>query len=664
MNDTSKRSPTEPAPLAKMSFTELWQQEVGPLRMMQATASGTAMALLSQKGFLVLLDLHGKQLATVEIGRDARTISLSEELETLVVSESGFSHLYDGEGKQLFKKRIVQALYGLISPSGQQFVFVTRDPTVVLTDRVGRAKWTYRNLLKIPTALDVSAEGQTVAFACQDERGEGLAAIGADGTPFDAFMGLDPLQDLVVSKAGDIVVALDKGRGIYCLNCVQSFGIWKGQLGSAFNGVSFADETKQTLLYAKDGLLGIFDEKGAPIWEYHFPFPLLRARISADGRTIFYASPTGRVGCLRSQAGRDLSRLEFIDVSPTPVAPSAGGTPSLAFRKAWNVDFEQGGPGDQPKLRCRRSVDGVEYLTLWSGRDRLTMLNDCGEEIWNNRLGFGSLRDLAISVKADVIMTVAQPGVIGFNLDGDETFRFFGVFHSGHCFGSGTFLLLSDQGTVRYYLNASHFSHILELQDRIIALLGREDGAYLVGRGGVFLVDAEANVTGAAKIAGEATFYDLDPIENNLLIGTSTGEFTIINRTGAQKLRNQLDAAIIAACFHPVDEVLYIACRDRSELVILRSRDNRRIRVPLTAPALFLCLHERGAIVSTTVDEVCLIGPEGIILARYTFPDRVLGLFPARTRNAVYVLAETGLTCLAVTDGSSPVTTGARYVEI
>ncbi|MFZ2959232.1 MAG: hypothetical protein WA705_20285 [Candidatus Ozemobacteraceae bacterium] len=464
MNDNSTRPSVAQTPLAKMSFTELWQQEVGPLRMMQATAAGTALALLSSKGSLLLFDHHGKKLTTVEIGPEARTISLSEELETLVVTESGFSHLYDGEGKQLFKKRIVPALFGLISPNGRQFVFVTREPTVVLTDRVGRAKWTYRNLLKIPGALDVSADGQTVAFACQDERGEGLAAIAFDGTPFDAFMGLDPLQDLVVNKAGDIVVALDKGRGIYCINCVQSFGVWKGQLSSAFNGVSYADETKQTLLFAKDGLLCVFDEKGAPTWEHRFPFPLLRARISADGRTIFYASPTGRVGCLRSQAGRDFSRLEFIDVSPTPVASTAGGAPALSFRKAWTVDFEQGRPGDKPKLCCRRSVDGVEYLTLCSGRDRLAMLNDCGEEIWNNRLAFGGLRDLAISIKADSILTVAQPGVIGFNLNGEEMFRFFGQFQSGHSFGSGSFLLLNDQGTVRYYLNASHFSHVLVFQ--------------------------------------------------------------------------------------------------------------------------------------------------------------------------------------------------------
>ncbi|MBF0502590.1 MAG: hypothetical protein HQM09_20805 [Candidatus Riflebacteria bacterium] len=659
----TKQTTTE-ASIPKIGFEEVWQIDVGSIRMMQATASGTAITILSTTGTLFLIDHHGKTLATTEIGSDARTISMSENMETLVVTENGFTHLYDGEGKLLFKKRIVAAMNGLISPSGKQLVFVTRDPTVVLTDRVGRVKWTYRNLLRIPTAIDVSGEGQCVVFGCRDDCGDGIAAVGIDGTHFDAFMGLDSPRELAVNSAGDIVVALDKAHGIYCFNCVKSFGIWKGQLSSDFNGVSYADDTGETLVYAKEGLLSLLDVKGTPIWEYRFDFPLLRACISSDGRTIFYASPAGKVGCLSSKAARDLTHMEFIDVSPPATSSATTEGVSLSFKKAWIVDFEQASPVNTPRLRCFRSVDGVEYLTLWYGRDQLSLFNDCGEEVWNNRLSFGSLLDMSVSPAADTILTIAKQGVIAFNLNGEEIYRFVSAFRTGHSFASGAFIMLDDHGQVCYFPNASHRSQILKLQDTVLAIFGHETGAYLVCRGGVFIINSTASIIGAIKLAGNANFFDIDPIENSLMIGTSTGEFTIIDHTGSQKLRNQLDATITAACFHPIDETLYIACHGQQELLILRTRDNRRIHAHLTTSARHIVAHEYGAIVATAVDEVCLINIEGIIVSRYTFPDRIMGLFPARTRNAIYVLAETTLTCLAVTDGSTPVTTGARYVEL
>ncbi len=239
--------------LAKLAYQEVWQQQLGPLRTVAVNPDGTTVAVITRDGWLVVFDARGQERFRVAVGVDARSVAVSAAGEALVVIESGFASLLNSDGRLQWKKRVVPAAFGMISPAGNAIALVTRDPTVVMVDRFGRVLWTYRNLNKIPTAMAVAENGQTVALSCRNDLGEGVDSVNHDGQPYSPFMGLDPVIDLSISAAGDIVVALDREQCVFCYNCVKCFGLWKGKRNAPFSSVSYADRTRQTLVAAGTG---------------------------------------------------------------------------------------------------------------------------------------------------------------------------------------------------------------------------------------------------------------------------------------------------------------------------------------------------------------------------------------------------------------------------
>lgn len=667
----------------KLDFTTIWDQDLGPLKMMQATSTVDCLTLLGVDGRLHLIDGEGKACCTSDLGKDIRTISLADTRETLAVTDAGFAVLVDPEGRTLFKKRIVPALYGMISASGQWLAFVTRDPLVTLTDRTGRARWSYRKLEKVPPALDLSHDGETTAFSCLDDRGEGLAAIARDGTPYDSFMGLDPLQDLTISGNGQVVVALDRGRGILCINCVNGFGVWKGQLNNAFNGLTYADQIGQTLLYSRDGLLLLLNDKGETAWEHRFPFPLLRAKISADGQTIAWASPAGRIGCLRARsADAGMRPVEFLEVpsegaegDPPLLAATSLGIPAAAelgtaestgvkqtFHRLWESELESPAAGDRARFLRWLPAEGSEYLLLWNGRDSLSMLNDSGEEIWRQRLVGGALCGLGASGKGDLVLALAKQGIMGIRFDGGEAFRIFGEFKAGHPFLNGAFLLVNELGVVRFYRNANHFSHVLELNEPAQAIVGWGDGAWVIGRTGILLVDAAGVVQGGHRLSAEISCWAGNAGGGHLIVGGVSGELVRIDQAGATHAWMPLPGPILLAGYHEIQDAAFAAVQGESGLNIIWEQG--RSTVPLKGEPRLLEAHPRGAIVGTSIDELLLIDPNGGVSARYTYPDRLLGLSPARNEG-LFALAEGTLSHFSIgSDSPTAPAAGARFLEL
>ncbi|HEY9071040.1 MAG TPA: PQQ-binding-like beta-propeller repeat protein [Candidatus Ozemobacteraceae bacterium] len=645
----------------RAGYQELWQKQLGPLRMMQATSGRKAIAVLTAAGQIVLLDHTGQELWKMAVGGGIRTISLADTLDVLAVDEAGNTLLIDAKGQIQWKKRPAPALYGLISADGQSVVLVTREPTVVLTDRQGRVRWTYRNLLKVPAALDISAAGRTVAFACLDERGEGLQAVGPEGHPYDAFMGLDPLQDLAVSADGQITVALDRGRGIFCINCVKSFGIWRGKLSTDFSGVSWADETKYTLLYSKDGLLSILDAEGQPAWEYRFPGPILRARLTSDGQTVWYATPEGRVGCLVSTASQDLSRLEFLDVEPPPPVESAG---MAAFRKVWLTEL--GGrlaAGARPAAKTWLGADQVEYALVWDGRDTIRCLNDAGDDIWNARLPSAGIADIAVSPEADVALAVGKGGVIGFKADGNEVCRFFGAFRAVHVFATGAVLLLAENGQVRYYRHAGQFTRAIDTGGPITAIHGSGRHAWLVGAGSVLVVDPDGNPTGRVETGAEPLFHRMDAAGGHLIVGTAE-HVLMVNERAELDRRLAIQGGAEHVVFHPLEGAIFIGHAGSGDVTILRTRAGTRTRIAIPAGVRSMSLHSRGIVLANGIDELILLGADGRMTIRSSFPDRVLQLLPCNAGDGVYVLGESGFGRYASETGGRVGPSSVGFLEV
>ncbi len=624
----------------RAGYQELWQKQLGMIRMMQATSERKALAALTVSGHVVLLDHAGQEVWRTFVGAAMRTISLADTLDVLAVDDSGNSLLIDARGQIQWKKRPTAAVYGLISADGQYIVLVTREPTVVLADRHGRVRWTYRNLLKVPAALDISASGQTVAFACRNELGEGLQAVAMDGRPYDAFMGLDPIQDIAVSADGQVTVALDRGQCIFCINCVRSIGIWKGKLNADFSGVSYADQTKQTLLYSRDGLLTILNVEGQPSWEHRFQEPLFRARLTSDGQTIWYATPEGRVGCLVSTASRDFSRLEFLDVEPPS---SADGASLPAFRKVWQIDLAGGaGTSRKPLVRTWLGADQIEYALVWDGRDTLHCRNDVGDEIWTARLPAGDVADIAVAAAADLAIAVGKNGVVGFRGDGSEACRFFGNFCAAHLFASGALLLLDEKGAVQYHRHPGQPARTIETGGATVALLGSEHLARLVGKNRVVAVDTEGNIVNEIELSAEPVFQRMDASGKELVAGLRNGDVLVIGEKADVLRRANVEGGAKQVVIHRIEDTMFIGGAAGDGVTILRSGDGTRIRLPLTGGVSDMCLNRQGAVIATGIDELVLIAPDGRIQARTTFPDKILQVLPCRTDGSVYVLGESG----------------------
>ncbi len=657
---------TTPTTGDKLTYQDLWQQELGPLAMMHAPLSGKGVAVLNRQGKITLLDDRGQTMFSRDHQNGFRTISVSGNLEILAVGDMGFAFLISPNGDLVWKKRPVQALYGLISGSGRFLALVSREPTVVLADRNGAVKWVYRNLQATPGALDVSHDGQTVAFACRDDRGEGLAAVGFNGKPYDAFMGIDPLQDLSLHPSGDSLVAVDKGKGIYCLNCIKSFGIWKGALNQTFHGVSYAGEAQMTLLYAKDGLVTLLDGKGQPVWEHRFPHALLRACLSQDARQIFYASPEGRVGCLTSRAARDLSRLEFVEIAPTAVGDKTDAGPAApAWKKLWQYDLEAPSPGDKPRFTTWTGPDQVEYLLLWTGRNSLLCLNDDGEEVWKLSIP-GGIKDLAVDPDADQIIGVTGQAVMAFALDGTQKFKFFGPFVKAGVFNSGAFILMTENGQIRVYSNSGQASHLVPLPAKANSLLVNDDIAFAGSPSYLFFIDDRGTLRGQTALEKPPVTLQKIPFGTPGLsfLGLHSGDFYQLNPDGSQAAHGSI--AAIPACLtcHAGEDVVFFAPETRGEVVIQQNRANQRVRVPVQQKVRQLYPHPNGCMVVTEIDELLLITTNGQTALKQSIPDRVLDLTAHPSGDLIFLLCEGSLTAYAPPDRASRPNSTTRFLEI
>ncbi len=630
-----------PAPAGtppKVRFHEVWRTAVGPLKLAAGTGGRTGGVVLGADGTLGWVDHRGKILWRSALGGTCRSVSAAETQEVLVVQDGGTAVLVDPMGQMLWKKRAFPTLAGMLSGSGQQFAAVTRDPTVILADRASRPKWTYRNLVKPPAALALTPDGDRVSFSAQDERGEGIAVVGKDGKPVATFMGLDPVIDLAMTADGRHLYALDRTGGVFCLEIVTGAAAWRARAAAVYTGLSHADETGQTLLFARTGRLCLLDGHGTPLWEENLPGTLLTARLSHDGQTIWAATAEGSVIGLQSEAARDLTRKEFTEVPAPPPAPAG-----RAFQKRWLVDLPRAAAGDAAQARLWTGPDQVEYALLWDGRDRLACLNDLGEEIWRARVAGGPVRDLSVGPEADLAVALTGQGILGLHLDGSEAFRALGAYQAVHVFGNGSLLLLGPEGQVSFRATPNQTAPPLPLPGAIRRLVGHSRQAALLGEGGVHLIDQAGALAATVPGSGAQAVLGLLPGETGWSLGSEGGTIAFFGWTGEVLYRHALGGpAPAGAIFLPAEDVVFLALADKPEILLVQNRLQKRMRVPLPGQPRLLAPHGEGVVIATPLDELLLVDSAGVLAARYSFPDRLLGLFPARETADFYVLAEGG----------------------
>ncbi|MDN5280806.1 MAG: hypothetical protein PWR01_4771 [Clostridiales bacterium] len=627
----------------KLGYQKAWHIQVSGLKLIDFTRDRRGIITLDKANELRLFDQNGNELWHRPAGYDLVSLSLADTLEVLAVDAEKHSILYGPEGTTMWRKRPFPAVIGRISASGEYFSFVTSDPAIVGTDRSLRVKWAYRNLMKRPADIAVSGAGQVSSFPCADDRGDGVAAVNQAGKPFDPFMGMKTVSSVDVSEDGQAVLALDSGGGLYCVNPVRGYGIWKGKTSPRSTGVSYASQTGDSIVYSEQGRIIKFDDKGNQIWEHNFPERLLKAFICPDSQAIYYATERGEIGCLRRNTGDVVNNMEFMEKE----VAEKGAENRFFFRKIWNIELE-GSRENPPMVQSWLGHEGVEYALVWNGKDTLICLNDVGEEIWQQRLGETRLHAISASADADMVVAVTAFGVIGYDIDGNENFKFFGAFSDVYVFPESSMLLVDEKGQGRFYLSPEHFSHVLDSEEKILRLVPYNDDVIVVREKSLGIVDSDGNLVAETSLESCPFKVEVAQDKEKIVVGTESGQLHILSKELKIDFSYRLEGQVALASLASDTDDVFAAVKDKPEIFVLRRRSNELLKNSLTGDPIFSVSHQMGMVVGTNLDQLGLIGYDGVLIGRYTCPDRVVKLVECRRPNCFVLLTDDSLSCIVV----------------
>ncbi|GAB4268861.1 MAG: hypothetical protein Kow0029_04490 [Candidatus Rifleibacteriota bacterium] len=628
-------------------YQKAWHIQVPGLKLIDFTRDRRGIVTFDKENVLRLFDHNGNELWHRPAGYDLVSVSLSDTLEVLAVDVDKHIILYGLEGATLWRKRPFPAMMGRISASGEFFSFVTSDPAIVGTDRALRVKWAYRNLMKKPADMAISGAGQVTTFPCSDDRGDGVAAVNRFGKPYDPFMGMKTIVAVDVSEDGQCILALDDAGGLFCVNPVRGYGIWKGKNSPRNTGVSYASQTGDSIAYSDQGRIVKFDPKGNIIWEYSFTERLLRAFISPDSNAIYYATERGEIGCLRKNIGDGLNKVEFMEKK----IKESSAAKNFVFRKIWHIELA-GNRENLPLVKTWQGYEGVEYSLVWNGRESLLCLNDVGEEVWQKPMGETRVADISVSVDADIVLLATNSGLVGFDLDGNESFRILGIFKEVHVFPDGAMLLLDENNLARFYYSSDHFSHSIEVKEQLRKIVSIGENVVLVGEKAVSLVNYEGTVFAEAAFDSRLTFFDVTNDSEHFLVGEESGQLHILDAELKEVFAYKLPGPVGLVGFVAKEKDVIAAVKGKPEVMLLRFRTNDILKNSLTGNPVSAIEHNAGMIVATDLDQLGLMGFDGNILGRYTCPDRVIKILSCRRPGCFLLLTEDALTCIGVVQDS------------
>lgn len=631
----------------EISYQKSWHIQVPGLKLLDFSSDHHSFVAFDKEGVLRLFNHNGQELWHRNAGFDLTGISLADTLEVLAVDSEKHSILFGPEGATLWRKRPFPAVMGRICATGDSFAFVTTDPAIIGADKSLRVKWAYRNLMKKPVDINVSATAATTSFSCADDRGEGFASINQTGKPYDAFMGIDGIVAFELSVDGDVAVVLASNGRVYCLNVVKCFGIWKIALEDSFNAVSLASDTGESVVYSYSGHAVKLDDQGKPVWEHRFADRLLKISITADGTGIFYATERGEIGLLTLGSSQIANRVVFqeVPVKPVPAALQA------AFKKVWQIELA-GTFDHRSEVYPWKGQDGVEYCLVWDGIENLLCLNDLGEEIWKERLSGTDILSMSVSAEADLAVTVTRNGIVGFDLSGSEVFKTFGQFKQVFVFDDAAMLLLDIQGRARFYQSSDHFSHYIDSDELVRQIFVVENNCLLRTDKALMMINSSGE-TVKKFTDGSLISYTSVCLQNAAIMsGSEDGKITVFDLQLEEIFSYSLDFPVTLIGYHREHETVF-AGSNNEQITVLRRRSGELLKNSLAGRPVFITHHEMGAIIGTDLDQLGLINTDGQVLSRYTSPYRLKKLLPCHRRMSMIVLADEALSCIAAVAGGS-----------
>jgi WD40 repeat protein len=231
-------------------------------------------------------------------------------------------------------------------------------------------------------------------------------------------------------------------------------------------------------------------------------------------------------------------------------------------------------------------------------------------------------------------------------LSGSENFKFFGQFKRVHLFPDAAMILLDSLGKCKFYLSSDHFSHQIDIEERITSfsvvgarLLLRSDKA-------LYLLNSEGKIEKQISFENSISCCNLSSNGEFVLLGDSSGRVIIYSLELEVVFSYQLAGMITLVEYNREFETLFVAGEDE-DVVVLNRRGGEMFKVSLTGRPALMTSHEAGVLVGTDLDQLGLISSEGQILARYTSPHKLKKMLPCHRKMSMIVLADEALTCIA-----------------
>lgn len=640
----------------KIGYQKTWHVQVPGLRLIDFTTDRRGIVTYSNDFMLRLFDQGGRELWSYKTEFDLFSVSIADTLEVLTVDADKHISLFRNDGAVLWRRRPFPAVYGKISASGENFAFITSDPAVIGTGRMLRTDWSYRNLMRRPDALAISPSGNTVAFPCRNDMGEGLGAVNSTGRPYAPFMGIDRVKSVDLDETGEILLAIDVSGSVFCMNIVKTFGVWKGQLDPSFVGINLSGSSGEAIAYSNDGRIAKLDSKGTIIWDYRFTEPLMSAFISSDGQSIYYATTTGELGCLMESSGSSINRMEFLEIE----VKNANDGHTRNFRKIWNREM----PASSRQALPWKGQDGVEYCLVTSGSDSIACINDLGEEVWQSRAGGGEILDISVAADADTAVIITSSGALGIDLSGSEMFRFCGAFRQVLVFDSGSFLIIDEVGAAQFYDSSNHFLHNVPLESVVEKLYRFGSQALLVTHNSLHLIDEDGNTLAQDTYEHDFSCVSVDQVAKKILCGDKSGKLMIFNSTLNQVFSYGFDTPVAMIGCNMDANILAVVLEKSDEILILKRLTGEIMRNNLTGrPIQATCLND-GFVLATDLDQLGFVSFDGQILGRYTAPYQIIRILPCHRKNSVLLLTEDSLVCITASEGHSGPNATLGYIEI
>jgi len=635
-------NPTTVKESPDLQFKRIWSKTFPSPKKVSFSSNGSVAAIFDESGTITVVNVKGDIEYTLRPGEAIRSLSISNDCQILLVVETGHVVLVNPRGEMVWKKRPFQAILGVISPSGKHFAFVTKEPTIAFTDDSCKPKWQFRNLLSVPTFLRISNKEDFVCFSGAFEKGQAIFSVSQAGRANAPFRINSQVNDLAINKTDTFCYAIDKGNYLYSIDLVQGVAFWKEALNHEFHKIAVSRDPERLFLFSSDGTFRLLNVDGAQIFEGTGRLPLAGAGIGSDSQSLFFVFESGETEVLRSLSPRDLSAKKYEEVS-APIEPSLHGD----LTKVWSVELPLADEGNKPLVKFWEACGSEENILIWDGLNSLVCLTHEGEEVWKNRISGGKAIDLSVSGKSDLSILITTQGILGTKMIGTETFRWFGNFRKVHVFDSGAFIFLTEKGEVPFYLKKNLFLHIVPLEEPIFSFEGMRDFSFLIGKKNIFVVDRKGEKIGNYQLFSEVSFHSAFS-KDSMIFGTNLGEVIIIGKDCKPKYKNHVGTRICLASYDDVKDVLFVVEEGSPGALIFDNSNNRKIRVPFKENFQRCARTSHGIVFSTKLDELVLIDFSGAVLTRYSFPDKILDLFPTQSGSEFFVLAENSFTRLEI----------------